>query len=109
MSDIEQQKAITRRAVASYAKAEAGLKQIADAMVELDAIYRDGAQAGMASGNFVAKECALFRKIIGDVGRIEDKVYPAHRRGTALAKKCGADVAEELPDGFVTILGGTGR
>lgn len=108
MSDIEDKKAIVRRAVEAYAKAEIACQQIAEAMNELDAIYKDGAKVDMASGGTVVKELALFKTITGAVGSLENKIYAAHKRGTAIAKKCGADVAEELPDGFVT-LGGGGR
>lgn len=109
MSDVEAKKEITRRAVAEYAKAELALQQVAQAFTALDDVYKDGAKLGMASGAQVVKELALFKTIIGAVGVIETKVYAAHSRGTAIAKKNGADVAAELPDGFVTVLGGTGR
>lgn len=104
MSDIEEKKAIVRRAVEAYAKAELACQSIAEAMNDLDAIYKDGAKAGMASGGAVVKELALFKTITGTVGSLESKIYAAHNRGTAIAKKNGADT--ELPDGFVTVLGG---
>lgn len=96
--------AIVKRAVAEFGKAEKACQDIAEAMQELTAIYKDGAAADMATGSFVVKEIALFRQLTGRVGQIEELVYNAHQRGTAIAKQNDAD--EVLPEGYVTVLSG---
>lgn len=104
METKEEMTGIVQRAVAAYGKAEQACQDIADAMQDLSGIYKDGAKAGMATGSFVVKEIALFKQLTGRVGQMEEMIYNAHQRGTAIAKQNDADSV--LPEGYVTLGGG---
>lgn len=104
MATQDEKIAIVQRAVAAFGKAEQACQDIADAMQELSVIYKDGATAEMATGSFVVKELALFKQLTGRVGQMEELIYNAHQRGTAIAKQNDADTA--LPAGFITVMSG---
>jgi hypothetical protein len=97
--------AIVQRGVNAFAKIETALEQAIEGIRELDQVYRDGAAEDMAAGGFVVKEIARFNKFIGRIGQLQEDVYAAHERGTAVAKANNADVA--IPQGYAVILGGT--
>lgn len=97
--------AIVQRGVNAFAKIETALEQAIEGLHELNQVYLDGAAEDMASGGFVVKERARFNRFIGRIGELQEDVYAAHERGTAVAKANDADVA--VPEGYAVVLGGT--
>lgn len=97
--------AIAQRGVTAFAKVETGLEQAVLGLQELMQVYLDGGAEGMEGGGFVVKERAKFARWIGALGDLQEKIYAAHEKGTAVAKANNADVA--IPEGYAVILGGT--
>lgn len=104
MATHDEMVAIVARGVEAYAQAEQACDAVDEAMRQLKGVYQDAAAAGMMTGGEAEKELALFKRISGLAGQMEELIYAAHNRGTAIAKRNGADVA--LPNGFVTIMSG---
>ncbi len=97
--------AIVQRGVNAFAKVETALEQAIQGLHELNQVYIDGAAEDMASGGFAVKERAKFNRFIGRLGELQEDVYAAHERGTAVAKSNDADVA--IPEGYAVVMGGT--
>lgn len=96
--------AIVQRGVNAFAKIETALETAIEGLNELSAVYLDGGAEDMASGGFVVKERAKFARFIGRLGELQEDVYAAHERGTAVAKNNDADVA--IPQGYVVVMSG---
>jgi len=96
--------AIAQRGVTAFAKVETGLEQAVAGLTELMQIYLDGGAEGMEGGGFVVKERAKFARWIGALGEIQEKVYAAHERGTAIARNNGADAP--IPEGYAVVMSG---
>lgn len=96
--------AIVQRGVNAFAKVETALEQAVEGLNELMQIYMDGSAEDMASGGWVVKERAKFARFIGRIGELQEDIYAAHERGTAVAKANDADVA--IPEGYVVVMSG---
>lgn len=95
---------VVQRGVNEFAKVETALEQAVEGLTALMQIYLDGAGEDMASGGWVVKERARFARFIGRIGELQEDVYAAHERGTAVAKSNDADVA--IPEGYVVVMSG---
>lgn len=96
--------AIAQRGVTAFAKIETGLEQAVIGLQELMQVYLDGGAEGMEGGGFVVKERAKMARMIGVLGELQEKVYAAHERGTAVARNNNADAA--IPEGYVVVMSG---
>lgn len=106
MATNEQKRAIVKRGVEEFAKAELGIEQALKAVTELETVFRDALSAGMTSGGNSIKIINRLRMAVGKLGAVSKEVHALHNQGTVIAKANDADV--ELPDNFVA-LGGGGR
>lgn len=88
------------------AKIEKALDVAASGLSEMIDLYKKGATLEMkgATGSFIVKEIAGFRRAIGLIGEAEEIVYPAHIKATVIAKNTVEAYA--APDNYATLDGG---
>lgn len=107
MATKDEKIAIVQRGVNAYAEAEQALEVIKAAFLDLEQVYADGAKAGMLKDGQAHRMINAHARLRGLAGKIAEKTYELHDRGTKIAKDNDADVA--VPDGFVVVLGGGDR
>lgn len=101
MPDIEAMKAVTARGVASFATIETALESVTAAANDLIQVYKDGNALGMAKAGPVVAQISEFNRWVGMVGALQEMVYAAHAKSTAIAKANGADT--EIPGTYATL------
>lgn len=103
---MNEQQAFVQAVTETNARIEAALNDAAVGIAKLITLYEQGAKLNMkgASGSFIVKERAAFRRAIGLIGEAEEIIYPAHIKATVIAKATDASYA--APDDYVTLLGG---
>lgn len=106
MATIEEKRAIVKRGVEEFAKAELGIEQALKAVTALEDVFRDAVSAGMTSGGSSIKIINRLRMAVGKLGAVSKEIHALHNQGTVIAKANDADI--ELPGDFVA-LGGGGR
>lgn len=102
----DEQTAYVAAVTETNARIEAGLNDAAVAIVKMIELYEQGAKLNMkgATGSFIVKERAAFRRAIGLIGEVEEIIYPAHIKATAIARN--TDASYDAPENYVTLLGG---
>jgi len=103
---MTEEQAFVEAVTETNARVEAALNDAALGIVKLIELYEKGAGLKLkgATGSFIVKERAAFRRAIGLIGEAEEIIYPAHIKATAIAK--ATDTGYAAPDDYVTLLGG---
>ena len=107
MTSKEDKVEITRRGVNAFGRVEVAGEEINAGMLELEQVYKDGADAGMAKATEILKTIQAFRRLSGQNAALLEEIYALHTRAAEIAKENDADVA--LPSGFAVTYGGGGR
>jgi hypothetical protein len=107
MATQEEKIAIVQRGVNAYAEAEQALEVLKKSFLDLEQVYADGAAAGMLKDGQAHRIINAHARLRGLAGKIAERTYELHERGTKIAKDNDADVA--VPDGFIIVMGGGDR